>query len=324
MKKKNIYQQKWVLPVLGLVILGGIIAAGVYSQPGSLAGNLRGVSAVKKIVPAPNIIPAAPAPAIPYTPSSSTPSTPSIPPTPKPLPQLYKPIVTAPADGQVITNFPRLQSIDWTDTTPAITHNVEITCDYCASVTKQWSKPAVYSTAGSLYGAAFPGDNQYRVRVQGVTAIGVTPWSDYVYFSFNTAAQLTQPTQAPALFGPNPNTVDKAFTTAQFGNEPNKFEWSGPKSNVNYYVDYKVCFINPSLTEKCIDANVGQPKGTFINQRGLTSAEWQSVQSALFGANPLPILGMSWKVEMMVTSKATNQQVSLVSSAPWTIWISVP
>jgi len=309
MRKHKFYQQKWFIPVVGLFVLVAVVSAASYFQSDYYSGNLRGVATLTgktaQMMPAP-----------------FKGITPSVAPMPSPM---TKPIITAPTNGQILTNFPRLVSIEWTDTNQTVTHNVEITCDFCESVTNKWSKPTVYSTAGTLFTAAsFPGDNQYRVRVQGVTTTGVTPWSDYVYFSFNTSSQLAQPTQAPELFGPSPNTASTAFTTAKFGNEVNEFEWSGPASNINYYVDYKVCFVNGSV-EKCLDANVGQPKGTFINHRALTAAEWASVKSALFGPvvtqKKSPPFHMLWKVVMMATQKSSNVVVSNEISNPWDIWI---
>lgn len=297
--KLKFYQQTWFLPVVGVLVLGGVITAAIYSQPGTLEGSLRGAAEMtktaKKVVPLPS--------------------------------KLAKPVVTAPTADQVFTNFPRLTSVEWTDKEKSVTHNVEISCDFCASATEKWSKPTVYSTAGSLFsGAQFPGDNQYRVRVQGVTATGaVTPWSDYVNFSFDTSSQLNPPKLLPEMFAPSPNTAANAFTTLKFGAEDNSFKWGTPSAtNINYYVDYRVCFMNGDA-KKCIDANVGQPKGTFVNYRTLTAAEWQSVKEALFGPIVFtpnsPPLHMLWSVEIVVTQKATDKVVSTLGADPWDMWI---
>lgn len=295
--------KKQLFPLLGVAILGAV-AVGIYYLPADFyTGDLRGVAEDQKTI----------------VDNSSTPTL-----IPNELAAI-KPQITTPTDGQVLTDFPRTTSIAWTDSFLSPSYNVEITCDYCTSKTVQWSDPTVYTSEGLSFSTPeLSGDYHYRVRVQGVTANGTGLWSDYRYFSYDTISQLQPPKTAPEIIAPGSNTASNAFTTNKFGMETNEFQWTGVASNINYYVDYQVCLMANGL-EKCIDTNVGQPKGTFIDHRVLTSPEWETVKDTLLGtmvADPNnPPLHIFWKVKMLVTSKATGQLMPSLDSEPGDFWI---
>ena len=102
----------------------------------------------------------------------------------------------APADGAVLTNYPRTAELQWTPITSARVYEVEVACDVCGS-TKWENVNKLTSSAVYLTTPALAGDNQFRARVRAVYPDGTnSQWSDYLYFNYKTAPAVTTPTES--------------------------------------------------------------------------------------------------------------------------------
>lgn len=113
----------------------------------------------------------------------------------------------APSDGAILTNYPREAELQWTPITSASKYKVEVACDVCGS-TRWGDVSKLTSSAVYLTTPALAGDNQFRARVRAVYPDGTySQWSDYLYFSYKTAATLTTP--------PTPNPVETQPTATE-------------------------------------------------------------------------------------------------------------
>ena len=99
------------------------------------------------------------------------------------------PNITSPSSNQIFRNFPRQLRVAW-DYDGAVKHSIEISCDYCQSVSAWSGAPTLYNVSNytnNFSSIMLPGDNQYRVRVKAINASGQeSNWSNYVYFNYNT------------------------------------------------------------------------------------------------------------------------------------------
>ncbi len=97
----------------------------------------------------------------------------------------YTATITTPISGSVYHTLPRIAKIQWkNDGWPS--HLVEVTCDYCYTMSPWTSVVTLGSSNSSEYTITVPGDNMYRVRIQGFGPAGQGAWSSYHYFSFKT------------------------------------------------------------------------------------------------------------------------------------------
>jgi hypothetical protein len=122
---------------------------------------------------------------------------------------LYAPSLTAPASDQVLTNFPRNATFNWSAVTGATRYELEIACDVCVSKTNKWANAKSYSVTGTSYTTKVPGaDNQFRWRVRGYNGSTAGNWSVYRYFRYNTKPGSSNPvTTAPVITAPTANQV---------------------------------------------------------------------------------------------------------------------
>ncbi len=109
-------------------------------------------------------------------------------PTPTATPiSIPAPVQASPADGTVLTNFPRSFTVAWNPISGvpgAISYNVQIEINTGTWVNYH-TQTGIAGT--SYYSPDFTGDNQGRWRVWATTSQGDGPKSGWWHFSFNTA-----------------------------------------------------------------------------------------------------------------------------------------
>ncbi len=104
---------------------------------------------------------------------------------------LYAPAITSPYMDQVLTNYPRKAYISWTEVNNATGYEIEVACDVCTSTETYWLNPSTYySYYNYITTSALAGDNGFRVRVRAYNSEENGPWSSYVYFSYDTSADV--------------------------------------------------------------------------------------------------------------------------------------
>jgi PKD repeat protein len=87
-------------------------------------------------------------------------------------PRPATPVLLSPADGAVLTTYPRTATLTWQAVSRAARYTVEIQCLHCA-VVGQWNTvDSATVTSTSYTSTAFPGDNDFRWRVTAVKADG--------------------------------------------------------------------------------------------------------------------------------------------------------
>lgn len=141
---------------------------------------------------------------------TSVPTTPTSVPLPVVWPTAFDvnasvPTIIQPKGGQVLTNYPRLATLQWTSIADAAHYEAQVQCDLCG--TSLWSEsPMVIKTANTYYiTGSLAGDNEFRVRVRAIGPQGVAgAWSEYTYFRYKTgssvpAANAAIPSTAMAL-----------------------------------------------------------------------------------------------------------------------------
>ena len=98
------------------------------------------------------------------------------------------PTITYPASDAVLTNFPRTAYLTWSSITGATSYDVEVACDICVSSTTLYLSPTTYTSYYNYYTTpALAGDNNFRFRVRAINNSTPGTWSNYSYFSYNTA-----------------------------------------------------------------------------------------------------------------------------------------
>jgi hypothetical protein len=102
--------------------------------------------------------------------------------------QLAAPLQASPADGTLLTNYPRYTDLTWQATAGAASYLVEIQCLDCAAI-GQWSSWQSATTTGTNYPFTWVGDNYGRWRVTAIGADGSqgTP-SGWWQFDYRTQA----------------------------------------------------------------------------------------------------------------------------------------
>lgn len=170
--------------------------------------------------------------------------------------QLTAPTITKPGENEVLTNFPREATFEWTAVNGASYYEFEITCDICVSSATKWLNPKTYSVNGTTFIKVVPGgDNEFRVRVKAIgTGNNVSPWSEYRYFRYKTAPAVPQ---EPVYKGNN----GKTYTESDFKSEKTniwtvtnanyaKFCWDKPEKYFEGYALYTTeGLFEKSLTE---------------------------------------------------------------------------
>lgn len=99
-----------------------------------------------------------------------------------------QPVIESPRSNQVLTNYPRTASLNWSKVSSARSYQIELACDYCNSTSQTYSDPQTFTTSNTWYTTnALAGDNTFRFRVRALLSNGnYGPWSDYRYFKFDT------------------------------------------------------------------------------------------------------------------------------------------
>lgn len=77
----------------------------------------------------------------------------------------------SPADGTVLTNFPRDMAVTWTPVIGAVQYFVEVECLHCIIV-GQWMPEANTTTGATSHSFTWPGDNDGRWRVTPIASDG--------------------------------------------------------------------------------------------------------------------------------------------------------
>lgn len=141
---------------------------------------------------------------------------------------LYAPSLSAPASDQVLTNFPRNATFNWSAVSGATRYELEIACDVCVSKTNKWANAKSYSAAGTTYTTKVPGaDNQFRWRVRAYNGSTAGSWSVYRYFRYNTKPGSSNPvTTAPVITAP--------YEGQNIGDSVTRFDWSDVTNAVQY------------------------------------------------------------------------------------------
>ncbi len=124
--------------------------------------------------------------------------------------ELATPVITKPAQNEVLKNFPRTVHLEWTSVASATSYNVNMTCapaQIC--VVGSAGKPYVTSTEKNYLDITVTGDDQYSFTVQPAAGSAVGNWSDTRNFSFNTT----------------PVKVGKVFATGKFEGGYAKIDW---------------------------------------------------------------------------------------------------
>lgn len=144
---------------------------------------------------------------------------------------LYAPSLTAPASDQVLTNFPRTATFNWSAVSGATRYELEIACDVCVSKTNKWANAKSYSVTGTTYTTKVPGaDNQFRWRVRGYNGSTAGSWSVYRYFRYNTKPGSSNPvTTAPTITAPTQNQV--------FSSKDVSLDWTDVTGNKLYFYE---------------------------------------------------------------------------------------
>jgi len=105
-----------------------------------------------------------------------------------PASQLAAPAQVSPANGAVLTNFPRNGTLTWKPVEGAAKYRVELQCLHCMKV-GQWSPMAgtPTTTTATSFSFSWPGDNQGRWRVTAIAADGSVGLNgDWSQFEFRT------------------------------------------------------------------------------------------------------------------------------------------
>jgi TonB family protein len=89
-----------------------------------------------------------------------------------PAPTAAAPTLIAPADGVVLTNFPRTASLEWSPVPGAFEYRVQVDCYDCCR-TGAWCSdvlpsPPLATSVTTRYIATIPGDNRARWRVWAI------------------------------------------------------------------------------------------------------------------------------------------------------------
>lgn len=106
-----------------------------------------------------------------------------------------KPIITAPVNNAVLTNYPRVADLAWTNVNNTKQYSVEVSCDKCGE--SLWSTVLIWKTLINNFQtpALLNGDFQFRARVTPQLLDGSNAQaSDYTYFSFKTASSTSSST----------------------------------------------------------------------------------------------------------------------------------
>jgi len=153
------------------------------------------------------------------------------------------PVIIAPAEKAVLTNFPRETKFEWKAVPGAKLYEIEVEIN-----NGKWDMLKNEKVTGLAFRMDLPGDNPYRWRVRAELGNGTfTKWSARE-FSYNTSKQgnktgQNQPPKgnnemqlkAPELLGPAEGTV---FSTTP---RKTKLDWSAVEGAVQYevQVEYK-------------------------------------------------------------------------------------
>jgi hypothetical protein len=144
---------------------------------------------------------------------------------------LAAPTLLSPANGVLLTNFPRTTTLQWSSVSGAASYTVEV--QYCESP----SSCTTYITSGGMggtnYAFDFIGDQPGRWRVKAVGLSGTeSPFSEWWMFSYNTAGTGLP---APGLISPSNGAV--------FNNFPRTTElrWTSVSGASHYIVEIQYC-----------------------------------------------------------------------------------
>lgn len=120
--------------------------------------------------------------------------------------------IVVPADGAILTNYPRQAEIEWAPIRSAVHYELEVACDYCGSTT--WGSVTTWrSSVVSMITSALAGDNQFRARVRAVYPDDTySRWSDYIYFTYKTVSQTNKTTTEPTVLPVTETTVTEPTT----------------------------------------------------------------------------------------------------------------
>src|SRR5205814_8153193 len=125
--------------------------------------------------------------------------------------QLGTPVLLSPADGAVMTNFPRNTTLRWAAVSGAAKYLVEVQCDTCGS--SPWVPWITTTVTATSYSFTWVGDNTGRWRITAIAPDGTKgPASGFRTFKFNTgpaklpAPVLTNPANHP-VFSNFPRTT---------------------------------------------------------------------------------------------------------------------
>ena len=105
----------------------------------------------------------------------------------------------APADGAVLTNYPRTAELQWTPITSASKYEIGlyVVCDGCVS---PWVNVDNLTSDNVYVVTSVLAADKFRAKVRAVYPDNTySQWSDYVHFSYKTASTLTTPPTADTV-----------------------------------------------------------------------------------------------------------------------------
>lgn len=127
--------------------------------------------------------------------------------------ELATPVVTKPAQNEMLHNLPREATVEWTAVSGAEKYNVEIDMGWVGSTT--WINAYKKTVTGtSVKTTNLGSDNPFRVRVQAAAGTTVGNWSNYRNFIYRTA-----PVVVPVSAG-------KIFATGKYEGGEIKIDWA--------------------------------------------------------------------------------------------------
>ncbi|OLE21984.1 MAG: hypothetical protein AUG44_26030 [Actinobacteria bacterium 13_1_20CM_3_71_11] len=193
--------------------------------------------------------------------------------------QLGTPILLSPANGAVMTNFPRNTTLRWAQVTGAAKYLVEVQCDTCGSTPwTPWLTTTVTATSVSF---TWVGDNTGRWRVTAIGPDGTKgPASGFRSFSFKTGpAKLP----APVLTSPANGAVFHNFPRTT------TLRWQAVSGARSYQVEVQcdVCGPPGTMWVPWITTTVTGTSYTF-DWVGAQSGRWRITAISNSGAMGVP------------------------------------
>lgn len=178
-----------------------------------------------------------------------------------------KTTITSPLNNTVFTNFPRIANINWQEVKSSNNYLVEVGCDKCG-VGAPWSDTYKWKAySNSFTTQPLSGDNQFRTRVLPMYPNGTSgQWSDYTYFSFNTASNNNQTSPVSSLPVCSDITGGNVNFIVCTGYAVDHF-WSGTKVKILDHDGETASVELVGLSETDADLVINEPETFYVNNK---------------------------------------------------------